>query len=318
MRRLLCTLCLLLALSNNGASLAAGTDLPAQIADRSQSVTLEVAGALRRYLLYLPSNRDRGAPLPLVVALHGGGGHAEFMADDERYGLISKAERAGFAVVFPNGHSRLPRGRLATWNAGGCCGNARDTGSDDVGFIRAVVADVARRTPIDRQRIFATGMSNGGMMAYRLACEAADLFRAVAAVAGTEAVAGCQPARAVPILHIHARDDSHVLFDGGAGADAFRDRRQVMDFVSVPETIARWVRRNGCQPAPRRILERPGAWCERYTGCRAAASVQLCVTAEGGHSWPGAARVRRGKADASQALDANDTIWNFFVEVAGS
>jgi polyhydroxybutyrate depolymerase len=312
------TCLLLLALAGAGSPLVAGADYRSQSEARSQQVTLEFAGKTRRYVLYLPDANAHAGPLPLLVALHGGGGHAEFMADDERYGLIGKAERAGFAVVFPNGHSRLPRGRLATWNAGGCCGNARDTGSDDVGFIRAVVADVARRTPIDRQRIFATGMSNGGMMAYRLACEAADLFRAVAAVAGTEAVADCRPARAVPILHIHARDDSHVLFDGGAGADAFRDRRQVMDFVSVPETIARWVRRNGCQPAPRRILERPGAWCERYTGCRAAASVQLCVTAEGGHSWPGAARVRRGKADASQALDANDTIWNFFVDVAGS
>lgn len=318
MRRLLDTLCLLLALSSSGASLAASADQPPQITGRSQSVTLEVAGTTRRYLLYLPGIHDRGAPLPLLVALHGGGGHAEFMADEERYGLIGKAERAGFAVVFPNGHSRLPRGRLATWNAGGCCGNARDTGSDDVAFIRAVVADVARRTPIDRQRIFATGMSNGGMMAYRLACEAADLFRAVAAVAGTEAVADCRPVRPVPVLHIHAHDDSHVLFDGGAGPDAFRDRRQVMDFVAIPETIARWVSRNGCQKAPQRILERPDAWCERYTGCREAASVQLCVTANGGHSWPGATRVRRGKAAASQALDANDTIWNFFVDVAGN
>ncbi len=309
---------LLFALAITGSPLTARADRLSQIEGRSQQVTLEYAGKTRRYLLYLPGSRAQSDPLPLVVALHGGGGHAELMADDERYGLIGKAERAGFAVVFPNGHSRLPRGRLATWNAGGCCGNARDTGSDDVGFIRAVVADVARRTPIDRQRIFATGMSNGGMMAYRLACEAADLFRAIASVAGTEAVADCRPSRPVPILHIHARDDSHVLFDGGAGADAFLDRRQVMDFVSVPETIARWVKRNGCQAPPQRVLERQGAWCERYAGCRAAASVQLCVTAEGGHSWPGATRVRRGKADASQALDANDTIWEFFQEVAGN
>jgi len=309
---------LLFALAITGSPLTARADRLSQIEGRSQQVTLEYAGKTRRYLLYLPGSRAQSDPLPLVVALHGGGGHAELMADDERYGLISKAERAGFAVVFPNGHSRLPRGRLATWNAGGCCGNARDTGSDDVGFIRAVVADVARRTPIDRQRIFATGMSNGGMMAYRLACEAADLFRAIASVAGTEAVADCRPSRPVPILHIHARDDSRVLFDGGAGADAFLDRRQVMDFVSVPETIARWVKRNGCQASPQRVLERQGAWCERYAGCRAAASVQLCVTAEGGHSWPGATRVRRGKADASQALDANDTIWDFFQEVAGN
>jgi len=290
---------------------------PSFAAGSLQKITLDHNGKTRYYLLYLPTQTQAALPLSLVVALHGGGGYAEFMADDERYGLIDKAEQAGFAVAFPNGYSRLPRGRLATWNAGGCCGSARDSGSDDVGFVRAMVADIARRTAIDRRRIFATGMSNGGMMAYRLACEAADLFRAIAAVAGTEAVADCRPSRPIPILHIHARNDTHVLFDGGAGADAFRDRRQVMEFVAVPETIERWVRRNHCRTVPQTTIERPGAYCERHDGCQENASVQLCVTAEGGHTWPGAARVRRGKEGASQALDANDTIWAFFSEVSG-
>ncbi len=291
--------------------------LPSLAAGPLQKITLDHHGKTRYYLLYLPSQASSSNPLPLVVALHGGGGHAEFMADDERYGLIDQAERVGFAVAFPNGYSRLPRGRLATWNAGGCCGSARDSGSDDVGFVRAVVADISRRAVIDRQRIFATGMSNGGMMAYRLACEAADLFRAVAAVAGTEAVTDCRPGRPIPILHIHARNDTHVLFDGGAGPDAFRDRSQVMEFVAVPETIERWVRRNHCPAVSRTVLERPGAYCERHEGCQDKAAVQLCVTAGGGHSWPGAGRVRRGKEDASQALDANDTIWGFFSEMSG-
>lgn len=285
--------------------------------DEAQIVEIRHDGQKRRYALYIPPGLETGKAAPLVLAFHGGGGHAEFMADDARYGLISEAREAGFIVAFPNGHSRFPRGRLATWNAGGGCGDGRDSNSDDVGFTRAVVSDIGRRVAIDRQRIFATGMSNGGMMAYRLACEAADLVRAVAAVAGTEAVAECHPTRPVPILHIHARNDTHVLFDGGAGADAFRDESKVMDFVSVPETVGRWVARNGCQPRAERTLERPGAWCERYSGCRDGAAVQLCVTSSGGHSWPGADTVRRGKENASQALDANDTIWAFFSGVAG-
>lgn len=276
------------------------------------SVDLPHDGKTRRYVLYIPPTLNRAHPAPLVLAFHGGGGHAEMMADDERYGLIRAAQQNGFIVAFPNGFSRLPRGRLATWNAGGCCGGARDSGSDDVGFSRAVVADIARKIAVDRDRIFAIGMSNGGMMAYRLACEAADLFRAVAAVAGTEAVAHCQPSRPIPILHIHAKDDTHVLFAGGAGPDAFRDTDKVMDFVSVPETLQRWVRRNACESPPQRTLTRPGAWCDTYSACREGAQVRLCVTAEGGHSWPGADRVRRGKASASQALDANEMIWEFF------
>ncbi|MDX5364133.1 MAG: prolyl oligopeptidase family serine peptidase [Pseudazoarcus pumilus] len=276
--------------------------------------SLRFAGDARNYVLHIPARLDPARPAPLVVAMHGGGGHAAYMADDERYGLITAAEREGFVVVFPNGYSKFPRGRLATWNAGGCCGDARDRSSDDVGFVRAVVAEVESRVKIDPARIFATGMSNGGMMAYRLACEAADLFRAVAAVAGTEAMQRCTPSRPVPVLHIHARNDTHVLFDGGAGPDAFRDESKVMDFVSVPDTVARWVERNRCEGRPVRVLDTPGAYCERYRGCRDDAAVQLCVTEQGGHSWPGAQTVRRGKEGASQALDANSVMWRFFSE----
>lgn len=280
--------------------------------------TLEVrhAGQSRKVLVHVPPGLPADRPAPLVLALHGGGGHAEFMADESRYGLRGKADAAGFVVAFPNGQSRWPGGRLATWNAGGCCGEARDRGVDDVGFLRAVAAELQRRVAIDPRRIFATGMSNGGMMALRLACDAADLFRAVASVAGTDATLACRPARPVPVLLVHARDDTHVLFDGGAGPDAFRDRGKVMDFVSVPETVARWRQRNGCSAPAEPTLVRPGARCERHAPCGEGTSVQWCVTDDGGHSWPGAARVRRGKEGASQALSANDVIWEFFSAVA--
>lgn len=283
-------------------------------AARWQEYTLEHGQRQRRYLLYVPPRLASGGPLPLVLAFHGGGGHAEHMAQDDHYGLLSMAEREGFAMAFPNGTSRFPGGKLATWNAGGCCGDARDRGVDDVGFARAVVADVQRRRAIDPQRIFATGMSNGGMMSHRLACDAADLFRAVASVAGTDATTTCQPSRAVAVLHIHAKDDTHVQYTGGAGADAFRDARKVMDFVSVPDTIARWVARNQCNPTAQRVLEQPGAVCEVHRGCREQAQVQLCTTETGGHSWPGAATIRPAKTAPSQALDASRVIGAFFTQ----
>lgn len=291
----------------------AASDTPAA---GTTEYSLNHGGLTRKYLLHIPAHRDPGKPLPLVIALHGGGGHAAFMADDARYGWVGKADREGFAVVFPNGYSRLPGGRFATWNAGQCCGDARDRNIDDVGFVRALVADVRRKQAIDPTRIFATGMSNGGMLSHRLACDAADLVRAVASVAGTDATTACKPSRPVSVLHIHARDDTHVLFSGGAGKDAFRDPAKVFDFVSVPDTMSRWAERNHCQPAPRRVLETPGAYCEAYAGCADGTRLQLCVTEEGGHAWPGAERVRRGKAPASQAIDASDVIWAFFEAAA--
>jgi polyhydroxybutyrate depolymerase len=275
---------------------------------------LQVQG--RKVLVHLPTGYDITKPAPLVLALHGGGGHADYMADDEKYGLQKKADEAGFVVAFPNGYSKLPGGRFATWNAGGCCGDARDRQVDDIGFARAVVTALQSRYSIDASRVFATGMSNGGMLSHRLACEAADVFRAVASVAGTDATVSCTPSRPISVLHVHAKDDDHVLFNGGAGANAFRDESKVMAFVSVPETISRWMQRDHCTATPQRTLDRPGAYCETHAGCAGGATVQLCVTDTGGHSWPGADSVRRGKPAASRALDANDVIWRFFEQAS--
>lgn len=268
-------------------------------------------GLERKVVVHVPRAAEAGQPLPLVLALHGGGGFAEFMADDARYGLIRAADEGGFIVAFPNGYSRFAGGRLATWNAGACCGDARDRQVDDVGFLRAVVAQLQAHAHIDSARIFATGMSNGGMMAYRLACEASDLFRAVASVAGTDNTLQCTPARPVSVLHIHARDDDHVLFEGGAGPGAFRDASKVTDFTSVPETMRRWAQRDRCEGAPQRTQSFAGASCEAYARCAQGVRVELCVTDSGGHSWPGGVS-RRGKAPSSTAFDAARLIWDFF------
>lgn len=169
---------------------------------------------------------------------------------------------------------------------------------------------------IDRNRVFATGMSNGGMMSYRLACEAADIFKAVAPVAGTDGTSRCAPNRPVSVLHIHARNDDHVLFNGGAGKGEFQDETWVTEFVSVPDTIARWVERNRCQGTPKRVLEVKGATCDLYSSCAGGAKVGLCVTEDGAHSWPGGYKpAGRAKQPPSQAISANDVMWDFFMSL---
>ncbi len=287
-------------------------DYPRLTAAGDYSFKLEHDGLTRHYRVHVPRSLRSGQRPAVLLAFHGGGGNMNHMADDDNYGLIAKSESAGFVVVFANGYSALPGGGLATWNAGECCGSARDKDVDDVGFVRKVLADLESRIEVDTRRVFATGMSNGGLFAYRLACEMPDRIHAIAAVAGTDNTRVCNPTRPIPVLHIHAKNDTHVLFEGGAGQDAFRDVTKVTQFTSVPETIARWTRRNGCEPTPKAVLERPGAYCERYSPCKEGATVQLCVTAAGGHSWPGASKVRRGKEPASQALSANDVMWDFF------
>lgn len=272
--------------------------------------TLEHNGLARTYRVHVPRSYNAAHPAPLLMAFHGGGGNMDHMASDENYGLISKSESAGFVVVFPNGYSKLPSGKFATWNAGKCCGDARDRKVDDVGFVRQILGELGRQVSIDRQRIYATGMSNGGMMAYRLACEMPDTFAAIAAVAGTDNTAQCAPANPIAILHIHARNDDRVLFDGGAGRK-FGNLDQVTDFTSVPATVARWVAHNGCSASPQRTVTTNGATCERYANCQGQTRVDLCVTETGAHSWPGGYKARASEAP-SQALSANDVMWDFF------
>ena len=259
-------------------------------------------GLRREYLVYVPKTLPAGKPAPMLLALHGGGGDMDYQANN--YGLVEKSELAGFIAVFPNGASRFRSGILATWNAGACCGRAVEQKVDDVGFLKEVVARVSRQLSVDQRRIYATGMSNGGLMAYRLACEAPELIRAIAPVAGTDNTISCKPSRPVPVIHFHARDDSHVLFGGGHGPDALVDT----DFTAVPATIAKWVALNRASPRARTVLSVPGATCERHDG---AAPVELCVTESGGHSWPGS-RSGRANKSPSQAISANDRMWDFF------
>lgn len=274
------------------------------------SYTLRHDGLTRAYRVHVPASYPGpgAAPTPLVLAFHGGGGNMDIQATDRYYGLITQSERSGTVVAFLNGYSRLPSGKLATWNAGICCGKARDEQIDDVGFVRAALADIEQRLNIDRSRVFAIGMSNGGMFSYRLACEMADTFRAIASVAGTDGTGpGCHPARPISVLHIHAKDDDRVLFNGGSGSASDTHA----DFVSVPDTVRKWVGLDACRAGPKTVLDVPGARCELHSDCQGGVQVKLCVTETGGHSWPGGTKPRGGEA-SSTAISANDQIWAFF------
>ena len=178
--------------------------------------------------------------------------------DLESAGCLDRvALAAGMAVVFPNGSNApvarllLSRGGIRTWNAGGgrdgatcVSGDACKRDVDDVGYVRALLADVGRRIAVDPKRVFATGFSNGAALAHRLACEAADLFAAVAPVSGENqaALAACAPSRPVAVLSIHGTLDRCWPYAGGAGACIATGR-----YVSVEETLAGWAARNGCR-----------------------------------------------------------------------
>lgn len=271
---------------------------------------ISVNGLDRYYMIHIPASYKETVPAPLLFSLHGGGGNMKLQATDKYYKQISKSEALGFIAVFPNGYSKFKSGSFATWNAGNCCADARDKNIDDVAFIRELLKTLSQQLTIDQQKIYATGMSNGAMMAYRLACEMPETFKAIAAVAGTDNTTECKPSRPISILHIHALNDDHVQFQGGAGRAAARVAK-VTDFKSVPHTVAKWIELNKCDGKSTRIQFNKGAYCDVYSNCAQNTKVQLCVTPKGGHSWPGG-KNPLGVIRPFQHLSATDVMWDFF------
>ena len=284
------------------------TGADGQLGPGDYKLSLSSGGQDRRYLLHVPASYDSAQPVPLILVFHGAFGSAETMA--AAHGWIRKSDEAGFVVAFPNGSSRLASDQFATWNAGDCCGYAAQSDSDDVGFVQAVIADL--RQKVNVTAIFAAGMSNGGMFSYRLACDMADTFSAIASVAGTENYTECNPANPISILHIHGLQDERVPFNGGCGPEC--DIRTETNYVSVPDTIARWVERDGCDPTPQKETINENAWSESYGQCLDGVQIKLYVVEDGSHSWPGGENASNPleKDTPSSAINATDVIWEFF------
>lgn len=287
----------------------------ARLAPGDHARALAHGGAARSYVLHVPP-RASSAPLPLVLAFHGGGGNAPGL---QRYaGLDALADRDGFLVAYPNGSSRLFSERLLTWNAGECCGFAAEAGVDDVGFALAVIEDVAQHGSLDLSRIYATGHSNGAMMAYRLAAEAAGRVAAIAPVAGAMALERFAPTRAVPVLHIHSVDDPRALYLGGVTETLGR----AISHRSVEAELARWRERDGCPQAPA-TLERTTWQAEggaehsatllAWAPCADGSEVRLWKLTGAGHGWPGADPVlpERVMGPRSDVISAADEVWAF-------
>lgn len=250
----------------------------AQPAPEGTSVhTLTAGGMQRSYRLHRPAGLPASAPL--VVMLHGGFGSAA--QAERRYGWDELADAAKFVVAYPDGAVRA-------WNTGGgCCGRAAAEGVDDVGFITAVVADVSRAVGVDPARVYATGMSNGGIMAYTLACTS-DVFAAIGPVAATQ-LDPCRTPHPTSVLHIHGAADPNIPYNGGPGAGVAR-----IDGPSVPEVNALWRTADGC-PAP--VTSTDGPLTSTSADCPAGRSVELITVTGGGHDWPDF---------------ATETLWRFF------
>jgi polyhydroxybutyrate depolymerase len=297
MKRLLAPLLFLLL-----ASLACARTAPA--AEKDSVHTLNYGGLERTYILHVPPAYEEGQPAALVLSLHGGGGNADLHRRMD--GFDELADEKGFIVVYPNGTGKL-QDALLTWNGGTCCGYAQENEVDDVGFLRALIAELESEYAIDPRRIYVTGISNGGIMAYRLACEASDLIAAIAPVAGTLNYEPCQPARPVSVIHFHGTDDTHLPYDGGVGADSLTG----VSYNSVAYSLRIWLDFDQCPPVPQ--TESFADIRHDAYACAEQTAVELYTILGGKHAWPGSAGPAwRGGDEPTQTISASQLIWEFF------
>lgn len=290
-----------------------GPDAPLPPGDHARE--LAHGGRERSYLLHVPPAPAAG-PRPLLLAFHGGGGNGPGF---QRYaGLDPLADRDGWLVAYPNGTNRRFDQRLLTWNAGGCCGFASDNAVDDVGFALALIDDVGRYAAVDRARVYATGHSNGAMMAYRLAAEQPAAVAAIAPVAGAMMLEPFAPARPVPVLHIHSVDDPRALYAGGVTEVFGREIRH----RPVEGGLARWRAADGCPTEPA-VLERRSrpardgaihtATLLAWAPCAGGSEVRLWKLTGGGHGWPGGDPVlpERRMGPRTDVISAAEEVWAF-------
>ncbi|MCC6222622.1 MAG: polyhydroxybutyrate depolymerase [Thermoleophilia bacterium] len=242
--------------------------------------TLRSGGLERSYRLYTPPGLDRSRPVPVVLVFHGFGGSAEGVARMSGFDAVARDE--GFLAVYP--HSVGPG-----WNADGCCGAATRLGIDDAGFVDDLLDDLGRRARLDRRRIYAAGISNGGIFSYYLACRGVGKLAAIGPVAAAM-FEPCEPPRRVSVIHVHGRDDRLVPLEGGRGGRGY-------DWPPVRDGLELWRRHNGCS--------RPATWRAgeakiETSRCRRGTAVKLIVLDGQGHTWP------------EEPIDTTAALWRFF------
>lgn len=259
-------------------------------------------GLQRTYQLHLPIGYTGDEDLPLVIAMHGGFGSGTQLENQSQ--LSVKADEENFIVVYPEGVKSLLN--IRTWNAGNCCGYAVSNDIDDVGFINALLDSLISTYSIDTSRVYATGMSNGGFMSYRLACELSNRIAAIAPVAASMAIDECNPISPVPIIHFHSYQDSNVPYDGGYGDGISDHYNPPLDSV-----LNAWSLVNDCEITNDTLVNDSAYTHVIWNNCDCSSSIEYYITADGGHSWPGGTTTVIGDP-VSQVINANDLMWEFF------
>lgn len=249
------------------------------------SVSMTSAGLKRTFLVHLAPSYGK-QPQPLIIGYHGYSWTVQLMERNTR--LNTEADSAGFVVVYPQGVDSPP-----SWNAGvGAYGPTGD--ADDIQFTRDLLSYMEKNYCVDAHRVYITGFSLGGGMAYRVACTLSDQIAAVATVSGAyyPFPGGCQPARSLPVLEIHGEADQFAPYTGNPAARM----AAVHDYLNV------WLNRDRCNGTSNVFFQQGDVTGIEWTHCTPGTQVVHYRISDGGHSWFGSPRV----------LNTDAVIWQFF------
>ncbi|HZS75418.1 MAG TPA: PHB depolymerase family esterase [Ktedonobacteraceae bacterium] len=272
---------------------AACRDLPSHQPGNS-SLSLQSAGLTRTFLVHLPPSYG-SQPQPVVINYHGYDNTAQNAAQHTRMG--NEADKAGFIVVFPQAVDSPP-----SWNAG--IGTHGPTGdADDVQFTNDLIGYLEHNYCVDTHRIYVTGYSEGGGMAYRIACALSNQIAAFATVEGAfyHVPGGCNPSRAVPFLEIHGQADQLAPYNGNP----------YMGMASVQTILNLWLGIDQCQNSSTVIFQKADVTGYEWSHCASGTVVEHYRISDGGHTWPGSSPIP-SLGYTTQTIDANVVIWNFF------
>jgi polyhydroxybutyrate depolymerase len=266
---------------------AGGTSIPCSSSGWSpgdERITLTHDGIEREYEVHVPPSYTGTTRVPLVMTIHGAHNTIAMVKGWSKMNPVADAN--GFIVVYPQA--------VDCWNAGFTIGGC-EAAPDDVGFLKAVVAEVESHACIDPKQVYATGISNGSMMSQYLACEASDVFAAVAGVSGGAQCRNTVP-RPVPLFYVHGTEDKTIGYSG------------------AQRTADAWVMRDGCSTTPMETYNMGSTKCVTYGACREGAEVVFCTVTGMGHCWPEDSNCGPGGGAAYGVTDfkASPMMWEFF------
>jgi polyhydroxybutyrate depolymerase len=295
----------------------------------SSVFTLTLDGLQRDYRLHVPPAASSGQPLPLVLNLHGATENAQL--EEITSDMDPNADQNGYLVAYPDGTriakvltpDPVAKNAQYGWNAGQCCGLPVTKHINDVGFLLKVISDIAAKTPVDLRRVYMTGISNGGMMAYAMASEASGHIAAISSISGQVEIPVIHPTRAVPTMEFHSVNDPIAKFAGTPSKNPLLR-------LSVMQGIDQWIRADGCGTKPNTGTVIVGAAGSEsagetatpitYTHCRSGTEVALWRFTGSGHVWPGSPLnmgpkntwILAGVGRGTILVNANETMWQFF------